>query len=154
MIAANPGWLAKEAEDMMRPHIETGNIIHLNNLSLDEISSLFTQAKAFIFPSYTEGFGLPPLEAMQCECPTIVSDIPTHRWVMGDASLYCDPYNPDSLTEAMVKLIYHPKAEELRQDLIRKGLERVSLYSEKALKGQWEEVFSHIKSHVRNIPNA
>ena len=146
VIAANSGWFSKETEKMMLPHIELGNIIHLDNLSIEELPYLLSHARMFVFPSYTEGFGLPPLEAMQCECPTIVSDIPAHRWVMGDASLYCDPYDADSLTHAMAKLLYKPDAKGLSAELSRKGLERVNRYTEASLSGQWEQLFDRIKS--------
>lgn len=145
VIAANPGWLSKEIEALMQPHVEMGNIIHLNNLSIEEIAYLFSHAKAFVFPSYTEGFGLPPLEAMQCECPTIVSDIPTHRWVMGDASLYCNPYDVNSLADAINKLTDQPNANEIRQDLIQKGLIQVKQYTEDAVKEKWAELFDKIR---------
>lgn len=141
VIGANRGWFSKEVQDLMRPHIEMGNILHLENLSVDDLPYLFSHAKAFVFPSFTEGFGLPPLEAMQCECPTIVSDIPAHRWVMGEASLYCDPYNPDSLKEALEKLVTHPDAKTLRAELAQKGLKQVERYSETTLSSQWAALF-------------
>jgi len=145
VICANSGWFAKEAEDMMRVHIQQGNIIHLDNIATEEMPYLFSHAKAFVFPSYTEGFGLPPLEAMQCGCPTIVSDIPAHRWVMGDASLYCDPYDADALADAMAKLIHQEGAGALREELAAKGLERVKLYAEERLAGEWAEMLDKIK---------
>lgn len=144
VIAANRGWLSHEIEMLMRPHIERGDIIHLDNLATDEVAYLYSHAQAFIFPSYMEGFGLPPIEAMQCECPTIVSDIPTHRWVMGEASLYCDPYDSNSLADAMAKLIHLPGATELRADLVRKGLEQVKRYSEDTLREQWVDLVNRI----------
>lgn len=144
VIAANRGWLSHEIESMMRPHIERGDIIHLDNLATDEVAYLYSHAQAFVFPSYIEGFGLPPIEAMQCECPTIVSDIPTHRWVMGDASLYCDPYDANSLMDAMARLIHLPGALELRAELARKGLEQVKRYSEDTLRQQWMELVNKI----------
>jgi glycosyltransferase involved in cell wall biosynthesis len=146
VISANSGRFAQEAEDMMRPHIQQGDIIHLNNISTEEIPYLFSHAQAFVFPSYTEGFGLPPLEAMQCECPTIVSDIPAHRWVMGDASLYCDPYSVDSIYQAMSRLCFGPGAHAERELLVRNGLEQVKRYSSDKLSGEWEQVFNKIKA--------
>jgi glycosyltransferase involved in cell wall biosynthesis len=146
VISANSGRFAQEAEDMMRPHIQQGDIIHLNNISTDEIPYLFSHAQAFVFPSYTEGFGLPPLEAMQCECPTIVSDIPAHRWVMGDASLYCDPYSVDSIYQAMSRLCFGSDVYAEREQLVRNGLAQVKKYSSDKLSDEWEQVFNKIKA--------
>lgn len=140
VIAANAGWLSKDIEEAMRPHVERGNIIHIDRIASDEIAYLYSHAEAFIFPSYTEGFGLPPIEAMQCECPTIVSDIPTHRWVMGEASLYCNPYDADAIMNAMTALTYAADAASVRTKLIAKGLQQAAKYSEESLKSQWEAV--------------
>jgi glycosyltransferase involved in cell wall biosynthesis len=145
VIAANRGWFSQETQNLMRPHIEMGNIIHLENLSVDDLPYLLSHAKAFVFPSFVEGFGLPPLEAMQCECPVIVSDIPAHRWVLGDAALFCNPYSADSIQEAMAQLLYLPGAAALRQDLAQKGLQRVKRYAEEVLQGQWAELFEKFK---------
>lgn len=144
ILAANAGWLNKEIESLLKPHIEAGNIIHLSNLSNDELPYLFSHAQAFVFPSYTEGFGLPPLEAMQCECPTIVSDIPAHRWVLGDAALYCNPYNADSLADTLLQLVLNSDAETLKQTLAERGLARVKRYMVSALVPQWQGVLAKI----------
>lgn len=146
VIAANTGWFSTAVEKLMLPHIELGNIIHLENLSTDELPYLFSHASAFVFPSYTEGFGLPPLEAMQCECPTIVSDIPAHRWVMGDASLYCDPYDADSLVQALAKLTQGADAKRICADIARKGLAQVNKYQGSSLTLQWEQLLERIKA--------
>lgn len=129
----------------MRPHIEQGNILHLSGIPLEEMPYLFSHASAFVFPSYNEGFGLPPLEAMQCECPTIVSDIKVHREVMGDASLYCNPYDIQSIADAIERLISSSEAEHLRAQLIAKGLAKVQLYTPEKVGDQWLEFFKKLK---------
>lgn len=150
VMAANRGWFSQEVENLMRPHIEFGNIIHLENVATDEMPYLFSHAKAFVFPSYTEGFGLPPLEAMQCACPVIVSKIPAHTWVCGDAALYCDPYDSDSLVAALEKVLYLPGAEALQNTLAERGLKQVSKYAEETLRVEWEQLFTAIKAqHAR-----
>ena len=55
---------------------------------------LFSGAKVFVFPSFAEGFGLPPLEAMASGVPVVCSDIPVFREVYGDAVFYVDPNRP------------------------------------------------------------
>ena len=58
---------------------------------------------------------------MQCECPAIVSDIKTHRWVMGDAAMYCNPYDVDSICESMKRMIALPDSPQIRTEYIEKG---------------------------------
>ncbi len=144
IIAANKGWQSEEIEELMRPHIEMGNIIHLANLSNEDVPYLYAHAKAFIFPSYTEGFGLPPLEAMQSECPVIVSDIKTHRWVYGEAALYANPYDVDELVHQMQRLL-NDEQGVLRQDLIEKGLRQAKQYSPGLLADQWVNLFDSLR---------
>ncbi len=68
-----------------------GRLIEIPDPSDDEIVRLFSGAKAFVFPSFAEGFGLPPLEAMASGVPVVCSDIPVFREVYGDAVRYVDP---------------------------------------------------------------
>lgn len=144
VMASNKGWMSEEVEALMRPHIESGGIIHLANVSNEDVSYLYSHALAFVFPSYIEGFGLPPLEAMQCECPVIVSDIKTHRWVYGEAALYSNPYDVDALAQQMERLA-NDEEQVLRQDLINKGLQQVQKYTQEMLQGQWMDLFDTLK---------
>ena len=91
-----------------------------------ELFDLYRRASLFVFPSFYEGFGFPPLEAMACGCPVIVSRTPSLTEVCGDAAHYIDPYDVESIAEAMLKVL---SEEELRGALIQKGVERVRLFS-------------------------
>ena len=66
---------------------------------------LFSGAKAFVFPSFAEGFGLPPLEAMASGVPVVCSDIPVFREVYGDAVRYVDPSRPESIAEGVREVL-------------------------------------------------
>jgi len=79
----------------------------------------------FCFPSLYEGFGLPPLEAMACGTPVIVSNTASLPEVVGDAGIQVDPFSVAELTDAMEKL-WLDKA--LREHLSQKGLERAALF--------------------------
>lgn len=63
------------------------------------LAGLYQGAKALVFPSFYEGFGIPPLEAMACGCPVIVSDAASMPEVCMDAALYCNPYEPKDIAE-------------------------------------------------------
>jgi len=78
---------------------------YLGRVSDEELVRLYNQAACFIFPSLYEGFGLPPIEAMSCGCPILVSDIPVLHEVCGDAATYFDPYNPYDIRKAIKQFL-------------------------------------------------
>jgi glycosyltransferase involved in cell wall biosynthesis len=83
-------------------------------------------AEALVLPSLYEGFGLPPLEAMACGCPTIVSRAASLPEVCGDAAQYCDPLDPASIAEAIMRVL---QDSTLRETLRCRGLERARQFS-------------------------
>lgn len=85
------------------------------------LQQYYGHADALVFPSFYEGFGLPPLEAMACGCPAVVSNASALPEVCGDAALYCDPYDSKDIADK-IKLILTDIT--LRNSLIQKGLEQ------------------------------
>ncbi len=80
--------------------------IHLTGrVTDDQLLALYSDAAAFVFPSLYEGFGLPPLEAMACGCPCVVSDIASLPEVCGDAVLYCEPSDINSIVNQLRRLL-------------------------------------------------
>ena len=108
-------------EDLCNTVTATKKIKWLGRVTDDELKRYYTNALCFIYPSVYEGFGIPPLEAMSCGVPTIVSDIPSIKEVCGDASLYVNPLNEKDITEKMALLISNI---ELQNSLRIKGYER------------------------------
>ena len=85
-------------------------------VSDQQLRALYEGAACFVFPSFYEGFGLPPLEAMCCGCPVISSDRASLPEVCGDAALYCDPDDPATLAAQLRRLLDSDAlAAELRQ---------------------------------------
>ncbi len=80
----------------LRPRIE-----HLGRLSDQELSEAYAKASALIFPSLEEGFGLPTLEAQSHGCIPLLSDIPVFHEVAGDHAAFFNPYDPQSLADAV-----------------------------------------------------
>ncbi|WP_339239751.1 glycosyltransferase family 1 protein [Geobacillus sp. FSL W8-0466] len=105
---------------------KTANVKYIGYVSDNELKSLYENAAGFIYPSFYEGFGLPPLEAMACGCPVIVSNVASLPEVCGDAALYIDPYSPEDIAEKIKLLLSDDK---LRKELRRKGLERAKMFS-------------------------
>jgi len=98
----------------------------LGSVADSELVALYNLADVFIFPSFYEGFGLPPLEAMACGTPVVVSNAASLPEVVGDAGLLVDPHEPESIAEAVGQVLQDPElAEELRQ----KGLKRAQQFT-------------------------
>jgi glycosyltransferase involved in cell wall biosynthesis len=74
-------------------------------LSQDELVDLYRRASALVFPSLYEGFGQPVLEALACACPVACSDLPPLREVAGDAAVYFDPLDSESIASATLETI-------------------------------------------------
>ncbi len=91
-----------------------------------DLPYIFSAAKAFIFPTRYEGFGIPVLQAMACGVPCAISDIEVLKEVAGDAALYFDRDDTFAMAEA-IHLVAGD--ENIRQELVAKGLERVDNFS-------------------------
>ena len=78
------------------------NIILAGYLSDGEVKALMQKCKAFVLPSYFEGFGLPPLEALSCRAPVIISNAASLPEIYGDCAHYIDPSTPDVDLDALL----------------------------------------------------
>jgi glycosyltransferase involved in cell wall biosynthesis len=94
---------------------------------VDDVTLLnkYRQARALIYPSLDEGFGIPPLEAMSAGTPVVISDIPVHREVCDDAGIYIVPGDRQSWQRAFDIL----DQDELVKDYVMRGLERSKQFS-------------------------
>lgn len=81
------------------------HVLETGRLTDAEIIALYGHARALVFPSLYEGFGIPPLEAMRENCPVLASDIPVLREVCGEAALYFDPLETASISRAMLAVL-------------------------------------------------
>jgi glycosyltransferase involved in cell wall biosynthesis len=84
-----------------------GVVLH-GHVGLGELASLYRRAAALVFPSLYEGFGQPPLEAMACGCPVAVSRIPPLEEVCGDAAVYFEPAEPESIAAGVARVLDEP----------------------------------------------
>lgn len=144
VIVGNPGWDYEPILAAMRPGIRNGEIIHLQGVEAAEMRLLYSHAEALVFPSFAEGFGFPPLEAMQCGTPAIVSDIAAHRWVMDDAVLYCNPYDVASISRAIERLVAGEESSQLRAALVARSRALLERYSLDNCGTAWLELFERL----------
>ena len=107
-------------------------VIFTGYVQPDDLPKVYNAADLFVFPSFYEGFGLPPLEAMACGCPVITSNTSSLPEVVGDAGIMVDPHHAEGLADAMHKVLNN---DGLKQDMIKRGLKRAKMFSwEKAAK--------------------
>lgn len=115
-----------DAERLMADPSLRGRVVEFPRASDDELKALYARAKVFVFPSFMEGFGLPPLEALAFGIPVVCSDIPVIREVCGDAVRYADPSDPRSIAGEVRAAL--TEMEENRV-FAEKGRERVRRFS-------------------------
>jgi len=92
----------------------------------DDLPGIYANALSLVFPSYYEGFGLPPLEAMSCGCPVISSNASSLPEVCADAALYFNPNNVDEIVTAMQRIV---EDKNIVKELIQKGNENIKRFS-------------------------
>lgn len=95
-------------------------------ISDDELRKLMQRCAAFVFPSYSEGFGLPPLEAMACGAPTIAAHAASLIEIVDNKDATFDPYNVEEITEKLRRVVTD---QTFANGLIEKGLKRAEYFS-------------------------
>jgi len=104
------------------------NFVNLVGFVPDEdLAVLYNEAEAFVFPTLSEGFGLPGLEAMSSGCPVICSDIPVLREIYNDAAVYFDPLNVKEIAGRIKELMAFGSEE--KKKLANKGFKQAKKYS-------------------------
>lgn len=102
------------------------DVLFIGHVSDKDLPYLYSLANIYVFPSFFEGFGLPPLEAMACGCPVVASNVTSIPEVVGEAGILIDPHNIEKMAEAIYKVLIN---DNFRRDLIRKGFERAKQFS-------------------------
>lgn len=143
ILAGKKGWYVDEQIEEIENLRKSGeNIVMTGYFSDEEKTWLFENASLFVQPSHLEGFGMPILEAMDAGAPTIVSDIPIFKEVSGDASLYFNHQDVESIKSAILKVL---QDKELGRNLQKKGAQRVSKMS---WEDQAKKVFDQIQKEL------
>ena len=126
VIAGAKGWLYRDIFKTANQSKRKKDIFFTGFVEELDKPSLYNASELFVYPSFFEGFGFPPLEAMACGIPTIVSSNSSLPEVVDDAALMIDPANIDELAWA-INIILSDK--ELRKKLIHKGLNQAKKFS-------------------------
>jgi glycosyltransferase involved in cell wall biosynthesis len=117
------------------------DVIFLDYVPDDELFDLYSNADAFVYPALYEGFGIPPIEAMSCGTPVLVSNITSLPEVCGNAAAYCDPYNIDNIADKLSQLLTD---DTFVKTLIKRGFEQAKLYSWTRSARQLSNIFDSI----------
>ncbi len=127
VIAGGGGWNNQSIVDKIKLLRESGLTITTSGyVSEDELIALYTSASLFVFPSLYEGYGIPPLEAMQFNTPVVAADIPVLREVCLNAAYYCNPKDVRSITEAISKTLNDTSLQAKLQRNGRKHVKKIT----------------------------
>jgi glycosyltransferase involved in cell wall biosynthesis len=148
VLAGKMAWKAEQelrllelGEARRRDGLQGRRVIHIDYLPADLLMTLVRGARAVVFPSLYEGFGLPVVEAMQLGTPVITSNTASLPEVAGDAALLVDPYDPSALIEALRRL---DGDAALREDLAARGRIQAGLFSQAAYQSRLGDLYGRL----------
>ncbi|MEW6407842.1 MAG: glycosyltransferase family 1 protein [Patescibacteria group bacterium] len=129
VLAGSGGWKNKKIFEKIKKEGLEKDIVLSGHIDSNDKQAVLSLASLFIYPSFYEGFGFPPLEAMQYGVPVITSACSSLLEIVGKAALLVNPYNIEEIAQAMYQVL---SDEKLREGLIKRGYEQ-------AKKFKWEK---------------
>jgi glycosyltransferase involved in cell wall biosynthesis len=118
------------------------DIIYTGFVSDEELAALYKNCQVYVFPSFSEGFGIPLLEALACGAPVVSSNKTSLPEVGGDAALYFDPYDEENMIEKIMMVLNNNK---LRKELMEKGQKRYKQFSWKKMAEETLEIYNSLE---------
>jgi len=141
VLAGGRGWKSKSFFEALHDHSYKSDIKVLGFVPTEHLASLYSMARAFVYPSLYEGFGLPVLEAMSCGTPCIVSNTSSLSEVGGEAAVYFNPRDLHKLADLMNQLLTD---DAMHQDLSERSLLQSRTFS-------WERYVEQFKDALNQI---
>jgi glycosyltransferase involved in cell wall biosynthesis len=126
VIVGRKLWLASEIFDEVKRQRWADDVILTGYVADEDLPALYRAARAFVYPSLFEGFGLPPLEAMACGTPVVTSDVSSLPEITGDAALLIDPNDERALANALIEVVNN---DRLRAELREKGIAQAKKFT-------------------------
>ncbi|PSB35724.1 glycosyltransferase family 4 protein [Stenomitos frigidus] len=127
VLAGSKGWQYDSIfDDIDSAGLLRDRIIVTGYVDDEDLAALYSGALAFVYPSFYEGFGLPPLEAMQCGTPVITSNTSSLPEVVGAAGIQLDPFDREGLCQSIFELYRRP---ELREEMSLKSINQAKNFS-------------------------
>jgi len=125
VLAGAFGWLYEDILKEAKGSRFSDDIIFLGFVDDPDKTGLYNLAEVFVYPSFFEGFGFPPLEAMACGTPVVTSNCSSLPEVVGEAALMVDPYKPSEIADAVWMLL---EDDGLRNIYRERGLSRAKIF--------------------------
>ena len=140
VIVGNTGWSEDKLYEQISAYSFDGNWFLLNDVSSHELAGVYSNARATIIASYSEGFSYSGIKAMRCETPNIASGIQTHREVYGDNAIFFAPYTSADLVDALNQITTTSDREldKMTQTAFQFSMQ----YSEEPSRLGWGNLFS------------
>ncbi len=126
VIAGPPGWGSIDLRALTRRLKVHPRVVFSGYLPDAELGALMAGCRAFVFAPLYEGFGLPPLEAMAAGIPVVASSVGSLVEVLGEAPIWCDPLDTDSIADAIRRVLTD---DDARDRAIKLGVTQASLYT-------------------------
>jgi len=146
VIAGSKGWLYNDIIKTAKNSSAKNDIIFTGFVDDKDKPALYSLAQLFVYPSFYEGFGFPPLEAMLYGVPVVTSNFSSLPEAVSAAAVMVDPYDLDGLSKAMEMILVD---ESLKTALIKKGLEQVKKFSwRRCAKETLSEILSVQRSNL------
>ena len=144
LVLAGPSYFKNgNMESVYREMKHKNDVVFTGRLNVDELCKVMGAAFALTYISYFEGFGIPLIEAMQCDVPVITSNVTSMPEVAANAALLADPFSEDSIAKAMHDIL---RDENIRQKLVEKGRVRRSFFS-------WDKTASLTRNAIEKSEN-
>lgn len=151
VIVGSPGWRCDDILRVIKERKKTGNLIHLQNLSFAELQSLYKYAEAFAFPSFAEGFGMPPVEALACSTVPIVANTPNNHWVLGESAIYVNPYDVEDIANGIRRLTVRKDSRDIKEKMLRGKSEVLSRFSLDTIAAEWDKLLHTLRVRERLV---
>ncbi len=148
VLGVGPGWLYDETQQLIAKLKLENKVRFLGRVTELELITLYSMADVFVFPSFYEGFGVPPIEAMACGAPVITSNSSSLPEVVGDAALLIDPHNTGELARAILQVLEN---EQLRDELCQKGYARAQHFTWPKSASKMLSVYQRLYNGVINF---
>ena len=147
VLVGKRAWLYGETLRAIEEEGADGSVILTGYVSEADLPALYTGALCFAYPSYFEGFGLPPLEAMSCGAPVLAGARTSLPEVVGDAGLLADPFDEGALARALARLI---DDDALRAELRARGLRRARSFDWRDTARMTLQVYRRVEGRMKD----